>query len=315
MIVTVTPNPSVDRTLEVDVLARGEVVRVQGARMHAGGKGVNVSRALRRNGEPTTAVLPVGGAGGGRLSMLLAEQSVAAVMVPIAAATRDNITIAEADGVTTKLNLPGPEITGDETDALLRAVGTELARCPRWLVAAGSLPAGVPDGFYPSLARLAAEHGVPVAIDTSGAPLEAAARAGGVDLLKPNHEELAELLGRELATLGDVANAAREVLSWGNSTVLVTLGRHGALLAQDGHTWWAGGAAVIPRSTVGAGDCTLAGYLHTKGEPMERLRCAVAWGVAAVGLPGTTVPGPVDICPDAVEVIADPDPALVIKEL
>ncbi|WP_067973645.1 1-phosphofructokinase [Nocardiopsis trehalosi] len=315
MILTVTPNPSVDRTLEVGALQRGGVVRVEGARTHPGGKAVNVSRALRRNGEPTTAVLPVGGADGGRIAALLDEQGVAAVTVPIGAATRSNITIAEGDGVTTKLNLPGPALTEDEVDAVLDAVRTELRRGPRWLVAGGSLPAGVPPEFYPRVARLAAEHGVPVAIDTSGAPLEAAARAGGVDLLKPNHEELAELLGRELTTVGDVADAAREVLDWGNGAVLATLGAHGVLLASGGRTWWAGGAAVVPRSTVGAGDCALAGYLHTAGEPEERLRRAVAWGAAAVALPGTTVPGPADIDCAAVRVVADPDPALVVEKL
>ncbi|MFC4565680.1 1-phosphofructokinase [Nocardiopsis mangrovi] len=315
MILTVTPNPSVDRTLEVGALLRGGVVRVEGARTQPGGKGVNVSRVLRRHGEDTTAVLPVGGAGGGRLSALLADQGVSAVTVPIAAATRSNITIAESDGVTTKLNLPGPALTDAETDTLLGAVDAELERGPRWLVGAGSLPTGVAADFYPRLVRLAARHGVPVAIDTSGVPLEAAARQGGTALLKPNHEELAELLGRELSTIGDVTDAAREVLAWGNQAVLATLGSHGALLVTGDGTWWAGGAAVVPRSTVGAGDCALAGYLHTDGPPEERLRRAVAWGAAAVGLPGTTVPGPGDIDGDAVDAVTGPGRDLIIKEL
>ncbi|WP_046468002.1 1-phosphofructokinase [Allosalinactinospora lopnorensis] len=315
MILTVTPNPSVDHTLEIAALTRGDVLRVQRSGLHAGGKGVNVSRVLRRNGQATRAVLPVGGPEGGRLTALLAEHGVVTVPVPIAAAIRGNVTIAESDGTTTKLNVPGPVLAEDEGAALLAAVAAELALGPRWLVAAGSLPSGLPADFYARLARIAADSGVPMAVDSSGAPLEIAALAGGIDLLKPNHEELAGLIGRDLPTIGDVAEAAREVQRWGNSTILVTLGGHGALLADAEHTWWAGAPPPVPRSTVGAGDCALAGYLSGDAPPAERLRRAVAWGTAAVTLPGTTVPGPDDIDPGAVGVVTDPDPALVVKEL
>lgn len=315
MIVTVTPNPSVDHTLEIDTLTRGEVLRARNVHAEPGGKGVNVSRALRRNGAQTTAVLPVGGAEGGQLSTLLEEQGVACATVRIAAPVRSNITVAELDGTTTKLNASGPALTEAEVQALLKAVGAELGRAPRWLVAAGSLPAGAPGDLYVHLARIAGEHGVPIALDSSGAPLEAAAHDGRIDLLKPNQEELAELLGRELCTIGEVTEAAREVIGWGAETILVTLGAHGALLVRADHVWWAAGPPVVPRSTVGAGDCSLAGYLFADDPPAERLRRAVAWGSAAVALPGTTVPGPETIDLDAVRVVAEPEPALVVKEL
>ncbi|RCV53174.1 1-phosphofructokinase [Marinitenerispora sediminis] len=315
MIVTITPNPSVDRTLEISALTRGEVLRVLASHSQAGGKGVNVSRALRSHGSATTAVLPTGGADGDQLLALLREHDVNAVTVPVAATTRSNLTVAEADGTTTKLNLAGPSLSEAEVDALLAATDAALACQPSWLVASGSLPVGAPGDFYVRIAARASALGVPVALDTSGAPLEVAALAGSFALLKPNHEELAELLGRELPTIGDVIGGAREVLSWGNETVLVTLGGHGALLVDRQHSWWAGSPRVTPRSTVGAGDCTLAGYLYADSEAPERLRRAVAWGTAAVALPGTTVPGPDDIDESAVEVVAEPDPALVIKEL
>ncbi|GAA3763454.1 1-phosphofructokinase [Spinactinospora alkalitolerans] len=313
MILTVTPNPSVDRTLEIASLVRGDVLRVHTARAEAGGKGVNVSRALRRNGSPTTAVLPIGGAEGAELTALLGDLPF--VSVPIGDETRSNITVTESDGTTTKLNAAGPALSAAETDELLGALGTELARGPRWLAAGGSLPLGVPPDLYVRVARLAAEHGVPVALDTSGVPLEVAALTGAFALLKPNQEELAALLGRELPTVGEVVSAAREVLSWGNRVVLVTLGGHGALLVERGRTWWARGPEVAPRSTVGAGDCALAGYLSTDALSGERLRRAVAWGTAAVSLPGTTVPGTGDIAPEAVTVVAEPDPHWVVKEL
>ncbi|MUL43012.1 1-phosphofructokinase [Streptomonospora sp. PA3] len=304
MILTCTPNPSVDHTLEVPELLRGDVVRIRSASTEAGGKGVNVSRALRRNGRRTTAVLPVGGAPGAELAALLGD--LPRVQVPVAAPTRSNVTLAEADGTTTKLNSPGPRLSPAEVDGLLEAVEAELARAPAWLVASGSLPSGAPTDLYARIAKLAADRGVPVALDTSGEPLAAAARSGAFALLKPNRAELSALLGRELATVGEVAGAAREAAGWGNGAVLVTLGSHGALLACGGHTWLGQGPPVVPRSTVGAGDCALAGYLAAGGPPEARLRRAVAWGAAAVALPGTTVPGPEDVRPADVTVIADP---------
>ncbi|GAA3749635.1 1-phosphofructokinase [Spinactinospora alkalitolerans] len=315
MILTVTPNPSVDRTLEIDAFARGEVLRIRTALAHPGGKGVNVSRALRNHGCQTVAVLPVGGAEGAQLSALLGEQGIAAVGVPVAAVTRCNVTTAEADGTTTQLNVAGATLEEAEAAALLRAVEAQLAHGPDWLVAGGSLPAGTPDDFYVRLSEIARAHGVPVAVDTSGRPLEAAARAGAADLLKPNHDELAELFGRELPTIGDVVEATRELLGWGGRAALVTLGGNGALLVEPERTWWAGTAPIVPRSTVGAGDSALAGYLLDESAPAERLRRAVAWGGAAVALPGTTIPGPGDIDLEGVEVVADPDPAQPVREM
>lgn len=317
MICTVTPNPSVDRTLEVAALTRGEVLRAHAASTDPGGKGVNVSRALHANGAATVAVLPVGGADGAHLTALLDEHGVPAVRVPVTAPTRSNVTIVDNGGITTKVNVAGPELTSGEIDALLAAVSAQLDRRPRWLVASGSLPAGAPVDLYVRMVDLARRAGIAVAVDSSGAALDAAARAGSIDLLKPNEEELAELAGTELSTVGDVRAAARRLIAWGNRTVLVTLGRHGALLVEREHTWWAGGPRITPRSSVGAGDCALAGYLsaaETTG-PAERLRTAVAWGTAAAALPSSTVPGPGDPRPHEVDLIAEPNLGLVVKEL
>lgn len=183
------------------------------------------------------------------------------------------------------------------------------------MVASGSLPAGVPDDLYVRVARLAAAYGVPLALDTSGAPLAAAAAAGSISLLKPNHEELAALVDRALPTVGAVTEAAREVLSWGNEAVLVTLGSHGALLVTAQDVLWTRGPRVRTRSTVGAGDSALAGFLYREDTPPERLRQAVAWGTAAVALPGTTVPQPHDVATDGVSPVTEPDPLWRIDKL
>lgn len=314
-VVTVTPNPSIDHTIEVPVLIRGEVQRTGPARVEAGGKGVNVARALARHGRPVTALLPAG-ADAERIVGLLAPQDVAAVTVPIAGSVRTNVAVVEADGTTTKLNEPGAELSAEELQALYAAVEQALSEQPEYLVASGSLPAGAPDDFYAVLAKSAAAQGVPLAVDTSGAALAAVITAGA-SVVKPNLEELQELLPIELVTVGDVVEGARQLRASGAADLLISLGGHGALLVTAEGSWWAGGPALVPRSTVAAGDSTLAGYVHTRGSPGDRLAAAVAWGRAAVLLPGSAVPGPSESAAARadVQVIADPDPAQLVKEV
>jgi 1-phosphofructokinase len=315
MIVTLTPNPSVDRALDLPVLEVGGVNRAHATHVDAGGKGINVSRALGAHGVDTIAVLPVGGRDGDLLVRLLADQHVATRPVPVDGETRTNITLVESTGVTTKVNAPGPTLSPQEVDGLLAAVEELLAAGPELLVAAGSLPAGAGESFFGRLAGLAERYRVPLALDTSGLPLARAVRRGGLHVIKPNEEELGELVGRTLVTVGDAVAAARDVIAQGTRSVLVSLGAHGALLVRSDHTWWAGGAALVPASTVGAGDTTLAGFLAGGGDPARRLATAVAWGRAAVLLPGTAVPRPDQIDLDAVQVVAEPDPTVALKEL
>jgi 1-phosphofructokinase len=316
MIVTVTPNPSVDRALDLDRLAVGEVNRAHATHVHAGGKGINVSRALVAHGRPTRAVLPAGGPDGELLVRLLAEQGVPARAVPVTGETRSNITLVERTGVTTKVNAPGPAFGPDDVTALLDAVAAELTQGAQLVVGAGSLPAGAGADFFVRLSDLAGRYGVPCALDTSGEPLAAAVAAGGLDVVKPNDEELGDLVGCDLVVVGDVVDAARSVLGRGTRQVLVSLGAHGALLVDATSVHWAGGPPLVPASTVGAGDATLAGFLATLDEgPARRLATAVGWGRAAVLLPGTAVPGPGDVRLDDVRVVEAPDRRLALKEL
>jgi 1-phosphofructokinase len=300
VIVTVTPNPSVDRTLEVPALQRGEVQRATATRVDAGGKGVNVTRALIANGQRSLAVLPLGGGDGHLLGRLLADAAVPHHAVRTAAATRSNITISEPDGTVTKVNAPGQPLLASELDDLVDAAHAALTGAT-WLVGCGSLPDGAPVDLYATLARRAQAAGVRVAIDTSGAPL-AAALAARPDLIKPNLAELAELVGRRLATVDDVVAAADEVRALGPRTVIVSLGDHGAVLVDGGQPQLAVPPKVAARSDVGAGDTLLAGFLSAGGAGAEALRTAVAWAVAAVALPGTSVPGPGDVDPSSVRI-------------
>lgn len=316
MIITVTLNPSLDRTFDTERLRVGEVNRALRTHLDAGGKGINVSRGLNQNGITTVAVFPIGGPDGPLLVAELQAHGVPVHPVRIAGAIRSNVTIADADGKTTKINAPGPLIDEAEQAAILAAVTEHLRDGTTYVIVAGSLPDGIPTSFLTRLATLAAGHDIPFALDTSGAPLATAVAAGGLAVVKPNDDELAELVGRELRTVGEVREAAKEIISRGNDAVLVSLGAHGALLVTAEATWWAGGTPIVPVSTVGAGDSTLAGYVSAGGKaPPERLRTAVAWGRAAVQLAGTEVPRPEQIDLAAVRVVEEPDPRLTLKEL
>jgi 1-phosphofructokinase len=309
MIVTLTPNPSLDRTLEIDALRRGEIHRATSVRVDAGGKGINVARALRANGVEVRAVVPVGGHEGDQLVDTLAALGIEVVGVPIGAVVRTNISLVEPEGAVTKINAPGPQLSADETATLTKAA-VEAFEGATWVAGCGSLPPGAPDDLYARLATAAHAIGARVAIDTSGPPLEFAL-AGQPDLIKPNVDELAALTGRSLTTVGQVLAAAGEVRARGARCVVVSLGADGALLIDDEGAWHASTPPVTPRSNVGSGDSLVAGLLAAGGSGPDALASGVAYGTAAVQLPGTSVPGPDDLDLAAVTVAeADPDRSL-----
>ncbi|MFE7213331.1 1-phosphofructokinase [Streptomyces sp. NPDC057611] len=303
MIVTVTPNPSLDRTYEVPSLERGQVVRATGERMDPGGKGVNVSRAVAAAGRRTVAVLPLGGAPGALVADLLDAQGIDVAPVPVAGATRSNISLAEADGVLTKINAPGPELSAEEQELLLETVRRQ-SHGADWIACCGSLPRGLAPSWYADLVARAHAAGVRIALDTSGPALLAALREGP-DVVKPNTAELAEAVGRSLATVGDAVKAAEELRGLGARAVLASLGADGQLLVDDAGAWFGSARVDAVRSNVGAGDSSLAGFLIAGGTGPEVLALAVAHGAAAVQLPGSLMPTPADLDPAAVTVTAD----------
>ena len=281
MIVTVTPNPSIDRTLEIDRLERGALVRARRATSEAAGKGVNVSCALAVQKVATVAVLPLPEDSAATYLRLLGDATPIAA-VPIAGSIRTNVSVIETDGTLTKLNEPGPEVTSEEVDAIV-ATASGVADAT-WIVGCGSLPPGAPVDFYARLAARASS-GTRIAIDTSGEALGAAVCAG-VTLVKPNLDELQALAGRPIATLGEAVDAAREVIARGCRSVLVSLGPDGALFVDANGASHAEARVDRVVNTVGAGDALLAGFLAAGGGAAA-LGEAVAWSVAAIRSPGT----------------------------
>jgi 1-phosphofructokinase len=310
VIVTLTANPSHDRTVALaGSLERGTVIRADSVISQAGGKGVNISRAAVIAGIPSIAVLPAPPDDPFVHELLAA--GIDCRPVPTEGALRVNITISEPDGTTTKLNSPGPTVDSDVLTALadsLRRRATGAA----WLVLAGSLPPGAPVGWYADLVAALRGTGTRIAVDTSDAPL--LALVDGLDraaphLMKPNGEELASFTGDDPAALESdplaAARAACTLIERGVETVLATLGPQGAVLVNADGAWHATPPPTTVVSTVGAGDSSLFGYLlgdlREQG-PDLRLALAVAYGSAAAGLPGTTIPQPHQVRPELVSV-------------
>jgi len=309
VIVTLTLNPSLDRTIEVDRLERGTVLRTSEPVLEPGGKGVNVTRALTANGIPSLAIAAVAGPEGAELSRLLERDGILCRFVPVSGRTRSNTTVCDADGTVTKLNEPGSPLRADDLEAIATAIRTSV-RDGDWLVVSGSVPPLLSAAQLSALLEEATTTGAHLVVDTSGDAL-AAAVAARPRLIKPNGEELAELVGRELGSMADVVAAAEEVRMRGVEYVLVSLGAQGAVLV--GPTGVIVGESRVdqPRSTVGAGDCFLAGFLSRFTSDAPELEAALlealSWGAAATGLPGSAVPHPADLDPTHVQLVWQPD--------
>lgn len=313
MIVTLTANPSLDHTVEVPGLHPGSVIRATGSRVDPGGKGVNVSRALAANGHRTVAVLPCGGAEGDQLAELLAPEGVEVVTVPVVGSVRVNFSVVEPDGTVTKLNAVGPRLSAAEVDALAAATCAAAERA-RWVALCGTLPPGAPDDLYAYLVSRIRRSAAPrIAVDSSGAPL-AAALLAGPDVVKPNRGELAEMVEMPVTTLGEALAAAEVLRSRGARAVLASLGADGALLVSDSGAVHGEMCVAEPRSSVGAGDALLAGFLAAGTEGPEALAEALAWGAAAVSQPGSRMPGRRDLDRSAVVLHPRVDPDRLLSE-
>jgi 1-phosphofructokinase len=305
MILTLTLNPSLDRTIEVPELVRGAMVRASDTRLDPGGKGVNVARALAAHKLPTCAVVPRGGPEGRQLCELLEEEGIDVCAVPVTGHTRSNVSLVEPDGEVTKINEPGGELVRDDLERIVKAV-LDTAVTADWVVASGSLPPGVPDTFYRDLGIRLTERGIRFVVDTSG-PALTEALAARPALVKPNREELAESVGSGIDTLADVVRAAEVLRDKGAETVLASLGADGAVLVDEQGVRYGESPVDRGRSAVGAGDAMLAGYLAGGVTGGDALVEALSWGAAAVRLPGSRMPGPGDVDRDSVRVHASVD--------
>jgi 6-phosphofructokinase 2 len=279
LITTLTLNPTIDLASEAKAVQPIRKVRTFNERQDPGGGGVNVSRVVRELGGETLAMILAGGVTGRFLEELLDEAEVPRRSIPIQGRTRISQTIHDQSSDLEYRFVPeGPTVTEPEWAATLEALEEIKGG---WLVASGSLPAGVPPDFYARAGAIAEQRGTRFVLDTSGEALHLALEKGGVELVKPSLGEFEALIGRELREQALLEQAAVELVRSGRvRLVAVTLGRDGALLATAEGTLRLPALDVVVRGAVGAGDSFLAAMTLALARG-QSAQDAFAWGVAA----------------------------------
>ena len=291
MIYTVTLNPAVDRELTVPELAFDHVLRATAWQVDFGGKGFNVSRLLRALGQDLVAVGFAGGRAGELLQDGLRSLEIATEFIWVAGETRTNVSIVNQDhSHYLKANEPGPTISRDSLNALVKKV-TSLAEPGDWWVLAGSLPPGVPDSIYADLITVIQKQGGSVILDTSGDSLALGCRAKPY-LVKPNAYEAAQLTKLPVESLEQIGQAGQAVRATGPANVVISLGKDGALLLTVAGGWIAKAPKIEQRNPIGAGDSMVGGIvwgLHRGLDIKDALAWGIACGAATASLSGTAV--------------------------
>jgi len=291
-VIALSMNPSIDLSTNIDQVVPIRKLRCASARRDPGGGGVNVARVIGRFGADVTAVYPTGGVTGQMLRRLVDREGIRSLAIDVRGETREDFTVVEKKtGNEFRFVLPGPRLTKREWRICLDAVAALRARA-KFLVASGSLPPGVPKNFYAKVARLAKEMKLKMVLDTAGPALEMALKEG-VYLIKPNLNELRELIGAPLKDQDAWIKAGRNlVLAKQTDVVALTLGDQGALLITRDQAWRAQALAVKAVSRVGAGDSFLGGLIWSlvSGHDLkDAFRYGNAAGSAALLAPGTAL--------------------------
>lgn len=297
VIVTLTLNPAVDKTIWMPTVTSGGINRVQESQLDPGGKGINVTRMARRLGWPSIAFGFLGGANGKFLERSLRKEGVQSHFVPVRGQTRLNVTIfEESTGRGTSFYDRGPDISPKRLAALSAQIRPWLGVHPV-LVLAGSLPLGTPDTIYADYIALAHSTGTRTILDAAGEPLRLGIQARP-SLVKPNVAEAEQLVGHRLPDLPSLVEAAREIHAMGAEVVVISMGADGAVCLQDGTIWRVTPPKIQRRSTVGSGDSMVAGMAIglARGEEVTTgVRLGTAAGAATAMVPGTSLGDPADI--------------------
>jgi len=288
-IVTLTMNPSLDIASETDRIEPDDKLRCDAPQYHAGGGGINVARALKMLGRSALAIFPAAGPSGEVIASLLRGAHVDFRAIPIHGTTRENIHIVErSTGRQFRFVMAGPTLSDVEQRRCLNALSS-VEPPPQLVVASGSLPPGVAENFYATVATLCGRMGAKLVLDASGPALKKAGR--GIYLLKPSLAELEELAGQSLPSKESQEAAVRHLIDDGRAEiVVVSLGKDGALVGTPDGQWRLPAINVPVRSTVGAGDSMVAGIvagLMRDWSTLEAVRYGIAAASAALMHPGT----------------------------
>lgn len=289
MIYTLTLNPAIDKTVEIEGLSVGGVNRISEMRVDAGGKGINVSKVIKILGGESVAMGIIGGSGGEMIENYLHGLGIETDFVKIDAETRVNLKIIDTEqGINTDINEPGAVVAADVLAQIEKKLSDRL-RPGDIAVLAGSVPKGTPADIYSRLVRLCNAHEAMCVLDVDGAFLTDGITAKPY-LIKPNIDELSRICKKELKTVKDAAVYAKKLVGEGIPKVIVSLGGDGALFCDKDGVVHAKGVKVPVRSTVGAGDSMVAAvcYALERGYDIgELIKLSVATSAANVTCSGT----------------------------
>lgn len=292
MIVTVTMNPAIDKTVDIDTLIQGGLNRIKRVEYDAGGKGINVSKTIRELGGSTVATGFLGGNNGKTIANVLEEKGIAGDFVWVEGETRTNTKVFEENGSLTELNEPGPVISEEHITELLKKL-EGYAKEDTLFVLSGSIPAGVDKDIYARIIRSVHKKGAKALLDADG-ELFQRALAAGPDMIKPNRVELEEYAKLDYrASEADILKIAKGFTEQGVETCAVSMGKSGAMFLLGDYQVRCQGLSVKTHSTVGAGDAMVAALAYAWENGLskeETVRMCMAVSAGAVTTIGTKPP-------------------------
>lgn len=292
MIVTVTMNPAIDKTIEIDRLNRGNLNRIEKIEYDAGGKGINVSKTIHELGGESIATGFLGGNAGRVIEEILDSRGIKHDFVWVDGETRTNTKVCEQDGTVTELNEKGPEVTPEQLTNLLEKLD-DLADDNVLFILAGSIPGNMEKDIYARIIERVHKKGAKVLLDADG-ELFRKGLEQKPDMIKPNQWEIEELQGFSHGVSDKkLINVAEKMQKDGIDTVVISLGKNGALFVCGSYVAKGMPLKVDVHSTVGAGDAMVAAMAYSfekKMEPRETARLCMAVSAGAVMTVGTKPP-------------------------
>ncbi|MTK05947.1 MAG: 1-phosphofructokinase [Hungatella sp.] len=292
MIVTVTMNPAIDKTVDIGKFERGDLNRIKRVEIDAGGKGINVSKTIRELGGESIATGFVGGTSGTIIKQVLNDLGLRTDFVDVKGETRTNLKVVEETGEVTELNEPGPEVSKEQLNDLLNRL-EGYANPDTLFVLAGSIPAGIPTDIYRKITEQVHQKGAKVLLDADGV-LFSESLKGKPDMLKPNRSELERYYQMDYrASEQELVSMGEKLLDQGASMAAISLGQMGAIFLTKGKRYRCPGLRVKAHSTVGAGDALVAAMAYSWDEklPLETcIRLCMGASAGAVTSIGTKPP-------------------------
>lgn len=292
MIVTVTMNPAIDKTIDVEILERGGLNRIQHVELDVGGKGINVSKTIHEIGGSSIVTGFVAGNTGKMIENVMDEWNIQRDFIEVSGETRTNTKVFEKQGDLTELNEPGPTVQEADMQELLEKLNG-YADENTLFVLAGSVPCGVDKDIYKRMIEMVHEKGAKVLLDADG-ELFTRAMEAKPDIIKPNRIELEQYAGMDyIASEQELVHIAEGLMEEGIGTVVVSMGKSGAIFLQDGYRVKCPGLRVKAHSTVGAGDAMVAALSYAWDQKMsseDTVKLCMAVSAGAVMTIGTKPP-------------------------